>query len=136
MALYRVVSVKHRPGGRTFVAVDGGMSDNPRPALYDARYTVRMIGRPSRALDQPMTVVGRHCESGDVLATDVQLPADIHVGDLLATPVSGAYQHSMASGYNMVGRPPVVAVAGGAARLLIRRETEEDVLRRDVGRQL
>ncbi|WP_028932486.1 diaminopimelate decarboxylase [Pseudonocardia spinosispora] len=136
VALYRVVSVKHRPGGRTFVAVDGGMSDNPRPALYGSRYTVRMVGRPSRALDEPMTVVGRHCESGDVLATDVPLPADVHVGDLLATPVSGAYQHSMASGYNMIGRPPVVAVTNGAAHLLIRRETEEDLLRRDIGRQV
>lgn len=136
VVLYRVISVKHRPGGRTFVAVDGGMSDNPRPALYGSHYTVRMIGRPSRALSTPVTVVGRHCESGDVLATDVALPEDVHVGDLLAMPVAGAYQLSMASGYNAVAKPPVVAVRAGASRLLVRRETEEDLLRREVGREV
>jgi diaminopimelate decarboxylase len=132
VALYRVATVKRRPGARTFVAVDGGMSDNPRPALYGARYAVRLVGRPLRALPRPMTVVGRHCESGDVLATDVPLPEDVRAGDLLAVPVAGAYQCSMASGYNLVGRPPVVGVSAGESRLLVRRETEADLFARDV----
>lgn len=132
VAVYQVASVKRRPDGRTFVAVDGGMSDNPRPALYGARYTVRLLGRPLRALSCPMTVVGRHCESGDVIATDVPIPEDVHAGDLLAVPVAGAYHQSMASTYNLVGRPPVVAVSDGAARLIIRRETDDDLLAREV----
>jgi diaminopimelate decarboxylase len=114
---------------RTFVAVDGGMSDNPRPSLYGAKYAVRLVGRGGRL--QPMTVVGRHCEAGDVLAESM-LPADVHAGDLLAMPVTGAYHHALASNYNQVGRPPVVAVKDGVARLIVRRETEEDLLRRYV----
>ncbi len=132
IALYRVLAVK-RTGGRIFVAVDGGMSDNPRPALYGVRYAPRMIGRHSSADPAAMTVVGRHCEAGDVLSTDVALPADLHPGDLLAVPVAGAYHLSMASGYNLVGRPPVVAVADGSARLLVRRESLDDIRSRDVG---
>ncbi|MFE2146893.1 diaminopimelate decarboxylase [Streptomyces sp. NPDC059456] len=132
VALYRVLAVK-RTGDRVFVAVDGGMSDNPRPALYGVRYAPRLIGRRSAADPLTATVVGRHCEAGDVLATDVHLPGDVHPGDLLAVPVSGAYQISMASGYNMVGRPPVIAVDDGTARLLVRRETLDDFRRRDVG---
>ncbi len=132
VALYRVLAVK-RTGEQTFVAVDGGMSDNPRPALYGARYAPRLIGRHSGAEPRTATVVGRHCEAGDVLAADVELPGDVHPGDLLAVPVAGAYQQSMASGYNMVGRPPVVAVDDGAARLLVRRETLDDFRRRDIG---
>lgn len=131
VTLYRVITVK-RGGARTFVAVDGGMSDNPRPALYGARYTVRLVGRHSGARPAAATVVGRHCEAGDVLAEDVPLPGDVHAGDLLAVPVTGAYHHALASNYNLVGRPPVVGVHAGVARLLIRRETEEDLLRRDV----
>ncbi|CAM5682860.1 diaminopimelate decarboxylase [Streptomyces californicus] len=132
VALYRVLAVKHT--GRTlFVAVDGGMSDNPRPALYGARYAPRLVGRVPTAGPVAATVVGRHCEAGDVLAADVPLPGDVRPGDLLAVPVAGAYQVSMASAYNLVGRPPVVAVHGGTARLLIRRETQEDLRRRDVG---
>jgi diaminopimelate decarboxylase len=88
---------------------------------------------PSPFALRPATVVGRHCESGDLLAEDVSLPDDVHAGDLLAVPCSGAYHHSMASNYNFVGRPPVVAVADGQTDLLVRRETEEDLLRRDVG---
>ncbi|MGW7412419.1 diaminopimelate decarboxylase [Streptomyces sp. NPDC054863] len=132
VALYRVLAVK-RSGGRVFVAVDGGMSDNPRPALYGARYTVRLVGRPASAPMRTTTVVGRHCEAGDVLAEDVELPEDVRPGDVLAVPASGAYHLSMASGYNLVGRPPVVAVREGRARLLVRRETFEDHRRRDVG---
>ncbi|MET8765016.1 diaminopimelate decarboxylase [Lentzea sp. NPDC004782] len=127
VTLYRVCAVK-RGVNRTFVAVDGGMSDNPRPALYGAKYVVRLVGRGGRS--QPMTVVGRHCEAGDVLAEDVPLPADVRAGDLLAVPVTGAYHHALASNYNQVGRPPVVAVKDGSARPIVRRETEEDLLRR------
>ena len=132
VALYRVLSVKHT-GDDVFVAVDGGMSDNPRPALYGVRYAPRLVGRHSTAAPARMTVVGRHCEAGDILATDVQLPADVRPGDLLAVPVAGAYHLSMASGYNMVGRPPVAAVRDGIARLLVRRESLEDIRSRDVG---
>jgi diaminopimelate decarboxylase len=132
VALYRVVAVKRREE-RTFVAVDGGISDNPRPALYGSRYTVRLVGRPLREATVPVTVVGRHCEAGDVLAVDVPLPQDVHPGDLLAVPVAGAYQYSMASTYNLVGRPPVVAAERGQSHLLIRRETEDDLLSRDLG---
>ncbi|MFJ9041958.1 diaminopimelate decarboxylase [Streptomyces sp. NPDC102406] len=132
VALYRVLAVK-RTGVKVFVAVDGGMSDNPRPALYGVRYAPRLIGRASTAAATTATVVGRHCEAGDVLAADVELPGDIRPGDLLAVPVAGAYHLSMASGYNLVGRPPVIAVAGGHARLLVRRESLDDYRNRDVG---
>lgn len=128
VTLYRVCAVKR--GVRTFVAVDGGMSDNPRPALYGAKYAVRLVGRGGR--QERVSVVGRHCEAGDVLAEDVPLPADVHAGDLLAVPVTGAYHHALASNYNQVCRPPVVAVRDSVARPIVRRETEEDLLRRYV----
>ncbi|MFD4510818.1 diaminopimelate decarboxylase family protein, partial [Streptomyces sp. NPDC058457] len=132
IALYRVLSVK-RTGSHTYVAVDGGMSDNPRPALYGARYAPRLIGRHSTEALALVTVVGRHCEAGDIVAADAQLPGDVRPGDLLAVPVAGAYHVSMASGYNLVGRPPVAAVRDGIARLLVRRESLEDIRSRDVG---
>ncbi|MCW2560115.1 MAG: diaminopimelate decarboxylase [Mycobacterium sp.] len=133
LTCYRVVSVKHRPGGRTFVAVDGGMGDNPRVALYGARYTVTVANRHPLGPTQTVTVVGRNCEAGDVVANDVQLAADLHPGDLLAVACTGAYHHSMASTFNMVGRPPVVAVRDGLVRELVRRETTADLLLRDLG---
>ncbi|MFI6094353.1 diaminopimelate decarboxylase [Lentzea sp. NPDC051213] len=129
VTLYRVCTVKQGVS-RTFVAVDGGMSDNPRPALYGAKYAVRLVGRGGRR--RPVTVVGRHCEAGDVLAEDVLLPADVHAGDLLAVPATGAYHHALASNYNQVCRPPIIAVRDGVARPIVRRETEEDLLRRYV----
>ncbi|MDX3533250.1 diaminopimelate decarboxylase [Streptomyces sp. MB09-01] len=132
VALYRVLAVKHT-GEKVFVAVDGGMSDNPRPALYGVRYAPRLIGRRSTAGPRTATVVGRHCEAGDILAADVHLPGDIRPGDLLAVPVAGAYQLSMASGYNLVGRPAVIAVHEGSARVLVRRETLDDFRSRDIG---
>ncbi|QKV96529.1 diaminopimelate decarboxylase [Streptomyces sp. NA02950] len=132
VALYRVLAVK-RTGENRFIAVDGGMSDNPRPALYGVRYAPRLVGRRSTAPLVPVTVAGRHCEAGDILAGGAELPADVHPGDLLAVPVAGAYHLSMASGYNLVGRPPVVAVADGHARLLVRRESLADFRSRDVG---
>ncbi|MFE4590822.1 diaminopimelate decarboxylase [Streptomyces laurentii] len=132
VAVYRVLAVK-ATAARVFVAVDGGMSDNPRPALYGVRYAPRLIGRRGAAERVATTVAGRHCEAGDVLAQDVPLPADVRPGDLLAVPVAGAYHLSMASSYNLVGRPPVVAVSEGTSRLLVRRETLEDLRARDVG---
>ncbi|MEW1691202.1 diaminopimelate decarboxylase [Streptomyces sp. NPDC091265] len=132
VALYRVLAVK-RTGDRVFVAVDGGMSDNPRPALYGVHYAPRLIGRRSTAVPCTATVVGRHCEAGDVLASDVEMPGDVRPGDLVAVPVAGAYHLSMASSYNAVGRPPVVAVHEGRARLLVRRESLADINSRDLG---
>ena len=106
ITLYRVLSVQSQPGGRAIVVVDGGLSDNPRVALYDARYTIALANRHSMTAAQPMTVVGRHGESGDEIARDIALPADLHAGDLHAVACTGAYHHIMASTYNMVGRPP------------------------------
>ncbi|MFC7645960.1 hypothetical protein ACFQX6_39205 [Streptosporangium lutulentum] len=100
--LYRVVAVKHG-GARTFVAVDGGMSDNPRPALYGARYAIQLVGRASREGSRPFTIVGHHCETGDLIAEDAQLPGDLRPGDLIALAATGAYHHSMASTYNLMG---------------------------------
>lgn len=124
VALYQVGTVKGR-----FVSVDGGMSDNPRPAMYGASYTAVLASRASLAPLRAFTVVGKHCETGDVLVRDPELPEDIRPGDLLAVPCSGAYQRSLASTYNHVPRPPVVAVRAGQARVIVRRETEEDLLR-------
>jgi diaminopimelate decarboxylase len=133
VTLYEVRGVKTQPGGRTFVAVDGGMSDNPRVSLYGAQYTVALANRHSLVPRQRVTIAGRHCEAGDEIARDVELPVDLHPGDLLAVACTGAYHHSMASNYNMVGRPPLVAVQDGRARELVRRETPADLLARDLG---
>ncbi|SNQ48579.1 Diaminopimelate decarboxylase [Frankia canadensis] len=131
VTLYEVGTVKELPGLRTFVSVDGGMSDNIRTSLYDARYTARLASRPGSPTAHVVTLVGRHCESGDVVAHDVPLPDDVRPGDLVAVPASGAYHRSMASNYNHVTRPPVIAVRDGAARVIVRRETEDDLLRLD-----
>ena len=132
VTLYEVGTVKVLPGLRTYVSVDGGMSDNIRTALYDARYTALLASRRSAADPANVTVSGKHCESGDIVVHDVPLPSDLAPGDLVAVPASGAYHRSMASNYNHVPRPPVVAVRDGAARLIVRRETEDDLLRLDV----
>ena len=121
------------PAVRTYVSVDGGMSDNLRPALYGAAYTAAVVSRPATIAAVPARVVGKHCESGDIVVRDVDLPADVRRGDLLAVPATGAYGRSMASNYNAVPRPPVVAVRDGLARVLVRRETEEDLLALDLG---
>jgi diaminopimelate decarboxylase len=133
LTVYRVGSIKRTPGGPTFAAVDGGMSDNIRPALYGSRYTVAVASRPSTSSDPMETfrVVGRHCESGDVLG-DVELPVDLAVDDLIAFASTGAYTYAMASNYNRVGRPAVVAVAAGASDLWMRREDTADLDRLDV----
>jgi diaminopimelate decarboxylase len=134
VTLYRVIAVKRTAGGQRLVAIDGGMSDNLRPSLYGARYTARLVGRAPTSDVVSTTVVGRHCEAGDVVARDVPLPACVRPGDLLAVPCTGAYHHSLASNYNLVGRPPIIAVRDGSARVLVRRETIEDILARDIGR--
>ncbi|HEU4349850.1 MAG TPA: diaminopimelate decarboxylase [Actinoplanes sp.] len=130
--LYEVGTVKDVDGIRTYVSVDGGMSDNIRTALYDASYSATLAGRRSDAEPLLARVVGKHCESGDILVKDEFLPADVQPGDLLAVPGTGAYCRSMASNYNHVPRPPVVAVRDGASRVIVRRETEEDLLALDV----
>ncbi|HVM27226.1 MAG TPA: diaminopimelate decarboxylase [Mycobacteriales bacterium] len=132
VTVYEVGTVKELPGLRTYVSVDGGMSDNIRTALYDARYTAVLASRTSAAEPANVTLCGKHCESGDIVAHDVPLPADLVPGDLVAVPASGAYHRSMASNYNHVPRPPVVAVLDGAARVVVRRETEDDLLALDV----
>ncbi len=131
--LYRVGTVKPLEGLRTYVSVDGGMSDNIRTALYDAEYSVSLVSRTSDAAPMLSRVVGKHCESGDIVVRDAFLPADVAPGDLIAVPATGAYCRSMASNYNHALRPPVVAVREGEARVIVRRETEEDLLRLDVG---
>ncbi|WP_326572411.1 diaminopimelate decarboxylase [Actinacidiphila glaucinigra] len=131
--LYEVGTIKPLEGLRTYVSVDGGMSDNIRTALYDAEYSVALVSRSSDAEPMLSRVVGKHCESGDIVVRDAFLPADLAPGDLLAVPATGAYCRSMASNYNHALRPPVVAVRDGAARVIVRRETEEDLLRLDVG---
>ncbi|MFC0005971.1 diaminopimelate decarboxylase [Micromonospora siamensis] len=131
--LYEVGTVKDVDGLRTYVSVDGGMSDNIRTALYDASYSATVANRASSAEPLLARVVGKHCESGDIVVKDEFLPADVQPGDLVAVPGTGAYCRSMASNYNHVPRPPVVAVRAGRARLIVRRETEEDLLTLDVG---
>ncbi len=118
---------------RLYVSVDGGMSDNARPALYGAQYSARIASRTSTAEPALARVVGRHCESGDIVVDAEYLPGDVTPGDLLAVPATGAYCYSLASNYNVVPRPPVVAVQGGAARVIVRGETIDDLLARDAG---
>ncbi len=128
---YRVGTVKEIPGVRTYVAVDGGMSDNMRPMLYGSRYEALIADRAAAVPGSLATVAGMHCESGDVLVRDAVL-AEPAVGDVLVTPATGAYGHAMASNYNGVTRPPVVFCRDGDARLVVRRETYEDLTARDV----
>jgi diaminopimelate decarboxylase len=133
VTLYEVGTVKDVDGLRSYVSVDGGMSDNIRTALYDAEYTCVLASRESAAPPMLSRIVGRHCESGDIVVRDTYLPADVVPGDLIAVAATGAYCRSMASNYNHVPRPGVVAVRDGAARVLLRRETAEDLLRLDAG---
>ncbi len=118
---------------RKYVSVDGGMSDNIRAALYQADYSVRIANRASDAAPALVRIAGKHCESGDIVVRADYLPGDVEPGDLVAVPATGAYCWSLASNYNYLGRPAVVAVRDGAARLLVRRETEADLLSRDMG---
>jgi diaminopimelate decarboxylase len=135
--LYSVGTVKpvvlDAGASRLYVSVDGGLSDNLRTALYDADYSCTLASRTSAADPVLARVVGKHCEAGDIVVKDEFLPSDIAAGDLIAVPATGAYCRSMASNYNHVPRPPVVAVRDGIARVVVRGETEEDLLRLDVG---
>ena len=118
---------------RRYVSVDGGMSDNARPALYGADYSVRLASRTSDVAPALIRLAGKHCESGDILVNADYLPGDVTPGDLVAVPATGAYCWSLASNYNYLGRPPVVAVRDGVARVIVRGETESDLLARDAG---
>ena len=133
VSLYTVGTIKDVDGLRTYVSVDGGMSDNIRTALYDASYACALASRASAAPPMLSRVVGRHCESGDIVVRHAYLPSDLAPGDLLAVPATGAYCRSLASNYNHVSRPAVVAVAAGTARPIVRRETLDDLLSLDVG---
>jgi diaminopimelate decarboxylase len=132
ITLYTVNVIKDVPGVRTYASVDGGMSDNPRPSLYGARYSFAAAGAGCDGTGQRFTIAGKHCESGDVLARDVELPAGLAEGDLVAAAATGAYTFSMASNYNRMPRPAMVLVADGRADLLVRRETVDDLLGRDL----
>jgi diaminopimelate decarboxylase len=132
VTLYTVGTIKQLPGLRTYLAVDGGMSDNPRPVLYGSGYEAFLPRVTNAGRPQVVRIVGKHCESGDVLVHNAHVPEDIAVGDVLCTPVTGAYGHSMGSNYNKVPRPAVVFVRDGNARVVVRRETYDDLLRYDV----
>ncbi len=133
ITVYRVGTVKELDGIRTYVAVDGGMSDNPRPVLYGSGYETFLPRAVRAERERSVRVVGKHCESGDVLVREATVPVGIAVGDLLATPVTGAYGHSMGSNYNKVLRPPVVFVRDGEARVVVERERYDDLLTNDIG---
>ena len=133
VTLYEVGTIKELAGIRTYVSVDGGMSDNPRPVLYGSGYETFLPRAVTAERPRPIRLVGKHCESGDLLVREGWVPDDLTVGDVLCTPVTGAYGHSMASNYNRLFRPAVVFVRSGAARLVVRRETVDDLLATDLG---
>ena len=133
VTLYTVGTIKRIPGVRTYIAVDGGMSDNPRPVLYGSGYEAMLPRSPLAERPRRARLVGKHCESGDILIFDAHVPADIAVGDVVAVPVTGAYGHSMGSNYNKVPRPAIVFADAGDARIVVRRETYDDLLLTDVG---
>ena len=131
VTLYTIGNIKEVPGIRTFVAVDGGMSDNIRPALYQARYAALLANKARHEPSHVVTVAGMHCESGDILLRDIPLPDSVTRGDILAIPATGAYGYSMASNYNKQARPAVVSVNNGKARIMVRRESFDDLIRLD-----
>jgi diaminopimelate decarboxylase len=131
LTLYTVGTVKQLHGIRTYVSVDGGMSDNPRPVLYGSGYEAFLPRAVDAPRPRPVRVVGKHCESGDLVVPDAFVPEDLSVGDIVATPVTGAYGYAMASNYNKVPRPAVVFVADGSARVVVRRESFDDLTRLD-----
>ncbi|MFD0851822.1 diaminopimelate decarboxylase family protein, partial [Actinomadura adrarensis] len=131
VTVYEVGTVKNVEGLRTYVSVDGGMSDNLRTALYGAEYTSVLASRESAGGPMLSRLVGKHCESGDIVVRDLWLPEDLSAGDLVAVAATGAYCRSMASNYNFVPKPAVVAVRDGVSRVLVRRETQDDLLRLD-----
>ncbi|MEG2858233.1 MAG: diaminopimelate decarboxylase, partial [Clostridia bacterium] len=131
ITVYTVGSVKEIKNVRTYVAIDGGMTDNPRYALYEAEYTAVLPERIADAATEKVTIAGRCCESGDLLGKDMMIPK-VAPGDLLAILATGAYNYSMASNYNRVPRPPVVMVSGGASRVIVKRESFDDLIRNDM----
>ena len=131
ITLYTIGTIKEIEGVRTYVAVDGGMSDNLRPVTYGARYETFLPARATADRPAIVTIAGKHCEQGDIVVRDARLPSGVAIGEVLATPVTGAYCHSMASNYNKVTRPAVVFVRDGSARLVVRRETDSDLVRLD-----
>lgn len=131
ITLYTVGTVKKIPGVRTYVAVDGGMTDNPRHALYDAQYEVVVANRAASDRTQAVTIAGKCCESGDIIQEDVRIP-ETEPGDTLAVLTTGAYNYSMASNYNRIPRPAMVMIRKGSPRLIVRRETDEDLVRNDL----
>ena len=131
MTLYQIGTIKEIPGVRTYVAVDGGMSDNPRPVLYGSGYETFLPRAVSEAREAVVRLVGKHCESGDLLVREGRLPSDYAVGDVVATPVTGAYGYALGSNYNKVPRPAVIFVSDGVARVVVRRETWDDLLQLD-----
>jgi diaminopimelate decarboxylase len=131
VTLYTIGGIKDIPGIRKYVFIDGGMSDNPRPILYQARYDAKIANKPDQPTAEKVAVAGRFCESGDILIRDINLPK-VEVGDILAVLCTGAYNYSMASNYNRVGRPAMVLVGGGDATLIIKRESYEDLILNDV----
>ena len=132
LTVYEVGTVKSIEGIRTYISVDGGMSDNPRPMMYGSAYEAFDPARTSADRTEHVRIVGKHCESGDIVIHDALVAPNVQPGDLLVTPVTGAYGHSMASNYNKVPRPAVVFVANGATREVVRRETYEDLVRFDI----
>ena len=126
-------TIKTVPDIRTYVAVDGGLSDNPRPVLYGSGYEAFLPRAVSAQRRMRARIVGKHCESGDILVRQADLPEDVSVGDIVCTPVTGAYGHSMGSNYNQVLRPAVVFVKGGRSRVVVARQTYADLLSNDVG---
>jgi diaminopimelate decarboxylase len=132
VTVYSVGSTKQVPEGRLYVAVDGGMADNPRPITYQAKYQACLVNRVLVDEESVCTVAGRYCESGDILLKDINLPSDIKQGDLLAVFSTGAYNYSMSSNYNRVGKPMMVLVSNGEAEIVLRRESMEDLIRNDV----
>jgi diaminopimelate decarboxylase len=131
VAVYTVGAIKEVPGVRTYVSVDGGMGDNIRPALYGSRYVAVVADEATAKADQIVTIAGKYCESGDVLVRDAKI-ARVAAGNLLAIPAAGAYAPSMASTYNLNGRPAIVMVSGGKAKLIRRRESYADLMAQDV----
>lgn len=131
VTLYTIGAIKDIPGVRKYIFIDGGMSDNPRPILYQARYDAKLANKPNRPTKEAVTVAGRFCESGDILIKDINLP-EVEVGDILAVLGTGAYNYSMSSNYNRVGRPAMVLVGRGEATLILKRESYDDLITNDV----
>ena len=132
LTLYTVGSIKKIPEYKNYVSIDGGMTDNPRYALYGSRYTVYAANRMNEEKDFCASVVGRCCESGDIIQENVSLPSGVKRGDIIAVLTTGAYNYSMASNYNRLPKPPIVALSNGESRVVVKRETLDDIIRNDV----